>query len=43
MIRKCNRLKDFPNIKPKEIYNMIYPITQPKFEKLYLNFNWKNI
>ena len=43
LIRKCYRLKDFPNIKPKEIYNMICPITQPNVEKLYLNFNWKNI
>ena len=42
-IRKCYHLKDFPNIKSREVYSMICPITKPNVEKLYLNFKWKNI
>ena len=43
VIKKCRQLNSFPNVKPKEIYGIIFLITQPNVEKLYINFNWKNI
>ena len=43
LIRKCHKLRDFPNIRSKDIYSIILPYTQPNIEKLYLNFNWRNI
>ena len=43
IIRKCREFKSFPNVKSREIYDMIHLTTKPEIEKLYLNFNWKNI
>ena len=42
-IRKCKEFKNFPNVKSREIYDMIHLTKKPEIEKLYLNFNWKNI
>ena len=42
-IRKCYYLKNFPNVSSKEIYNMLYVVTQPEIEKMYPNYDWKSI
>ena len=43
-IRKCFlQLKDFPKVTSKKIYNMLFKITQPEIEKMYLNYNWNII
>ena len=42
-IRKCYHIKNFPNVSSKDIYNMLYVVTQPEIEKLYPNYDWKSI
>ena len=42
-IRKCYHLKNFPKILSKDVYNMLYTVTQPEIEKLYPNYDWKSI
>ena len=42
-LRKCYTLNVFPNVRPKDIYSVIFRATQPNVERLYLNFNWKKI
>ena len=42
-LRKCYHVKNFPNIRSKDIYNMLYVVTQPEIEKMYPNYDWKAI
>ena len=42
-IRKCYQSKKNPNVKSKEIYCMIFKVTEPRIEKMYLNFKWNFI
>ena len=42
-IKKCRWHKNFPNIKSKDIYEVIVPHCKPSIECLYPNFDWKNI
>ena len=41
-IKKCKDHKKFPDVKPKDIYEMILPQSKPGIENNY-DFNWKNI
>lgn len=42
-IKKCVGHKKFPNIRSKDVYEIIVPNFQPNIETLYPNFDWKNI
>ena len=43
IIRQCYHLKNFPNISSKDIYKMLYVVTQPEIEKMYPNYKWNSI
>ena len=42
-IRKCSGHKNFPNLKSKDIYDIILPQCKPDIETLYPYYDWKNI
>ena len=42
-IKKCRWHKKFPNLRSKDIYEVISPQCKPNIECLYPNFDWKNI
>ena len=43
LIKKCKDHKRFPNLKPKDIYEILVPQCQPNIEMLYPNYNWNDI
>ena len=42
-IKKCKDHKKFPNLKPKDIYEILVPQVKPDIEDLYHIYDWKNI
>ena len=42
-IKKCKDHKKFPNLKPKDIYEILVPQCKPDIEDLYHIYDWKNI
>ena len=42
-IKKCVGHNKFPNMRSKDIYQMLVPHSQPNIENLYPIFDWKNI
>ena len=43
LIKKCKDHRRFPNLKPKDIYEILVPQCQPNIEMLYPNYNWNDI
>ena len=42
-IKRCKDHKKFPNLKPKDIYEIISPQCKAEIVNLYPNYDWKNI
>ena len=42
-VRSCNKLRNFPNIASKDIYDFILVKQAPRVEEKYCFFNWKTI
>ena len=42
-IKRCRWHRNFPNVRSKDIYDIIVPHCKPSIECLYPNFDWKNI
>ena len=43
LIKKCKDHRKFPNMKSKDIYDMLVPYSQPNIEFKYPNYDWGNI
>ena len=42
-IKKCKDHKKFPNLKPKDVYELLVHPNRPNIESLYPNYDWANI
>lgn len=42
-IKSCSGHKNFPNLRSKDIYDIIMPQCKPNIELLYPNYDWKSI
>ena len=42
-IRKCENHAKFPNMKSKDIYELLTPYCQPNIVNMYPNYDWSNI
>ena len=43
VIRKCYHIKNFPKVSSRDIYNLLFNVTQPEVEKMYPAYDWKSI